>query len=322
MKKFSYIRRAGTALCLALLLLLLTACSAVYKPVESSSLMSASQPAPSSEASAARQESAVSEAPDTSSSLPSEGESSAEKPEEAGDGTVSLTVSKGAYLIGILQQLVDLGFADDLDSAISESQNLDIAESKTAAPLAEADLTGRSYRYEGYIAPGIYQLDTSEDLRTVLTQLFSSWDSLLTDQQIRQAADKGWSIDQLLTLASIVEAESSHDPAGTVYPQVAAVFDNRLDQGMQLQSDVTIFYLQEGLDQSRTEDQCQPYYDTYQVEALPAGPIGSPSLDAVKAVLEPADTDDLFFVYDDSGNYYFAADWDTHVENCKKAGIE
>lgn len=319
MKKIIHRSHVWTALCLVLVLML-TGCS-LRKPEESSS-MSMSQPAPAAESSKSEQASLSSQEAD--SSQPQTVESSAAGPTEDKESrtAVTLTVPKGAYLIDILKQLVNLGFAADLDSAVEAAQTLDLSESRTVAPLQDADLSGRTYRYEGYIAPGTYTLDSSESLETVLTQLFTSWDSLLTDQTIQEAADKGWSVDQLLTLASIVEAESAHDPTGTVYPQVAAVFDNRLDQGMQLQSDVTIFYLQQGLDPSKAEDQYQPYYDTYQVEALPAGPIGSPSPEAVQAVLEPADTDDLFFVYDDAGQYYFAADWDTHVENCKKAGIE
>ena len=62
-------------------------------------------------------------------------------------------------------------------------------------------------------------------------------------------------------------------------------------------------------------------YDTYIRETLPAVPIGSPSMDSIAAVLRPADTQDLFFVYDEEGNYYFAEDYDQHLINCQLAGI-
>ena len=102
---------------------------------------------------------------------------------------------------------------------------------------------------------------------------------------------------------------------------MAAVVRNRVESETPLQMDVTIFYLQDSLEPYRDPMEYEEFYDTYIKDGLPAGPIGSPSMESIQAVLEPADTEDLFFVYDEEGNYYFAKDYDQHLINCELAGI-
>ena len=179
----------------------------------------------------------------------------------------------------------------------------------------------RAFLAEGYIAPGVYEWKENAELDEVLRLLLHSWDESISEELQQQAAEQGYSMDEILIMASIVEWESSFDPQNVVKPNVAAVVRNRIESATPLQMDVTIFYLQESLYPYRDPEQFQVYYDTYIRDGLPAGPIGSPSMDSIQAVLNPAETEDLFFVYDEEGNYYFAEDYEQHLNNCVLAGI-
>lgn len=126
---------------------------------------------------------------------------------------------------------------------------------------------------------------------------------------------------ELVTLASIVEKETG---IAEERPKVAAVFLNRLKQGMRLQSDPTIVYGMVG-GQGKLErplmrediDKVTPY-NTYQIDGLPPGPIAIPGRAALEAVVTPAATDELYFVADGSGGHAFAKTLEEHNANVAK----
>jgi len=121
-----------------------------------------------------------------------------------------------------------------------------------------------------------------------------------------------------LTLASIVERETARPEER---PRVAAVFLNRLRRRMKLQSDPTVVYgvsggsgvLEHGLTKADLE-RADPY-NTYRIQGLPPGPISMPGLASLRAVTQPAATDDLFFVADGSGGHVFARTMEEHLRN-------
>ncbi len=129
--------------------------------------------------------------------------------------------------------------------------------------------------------------------------------------------------NEAVTLASIVEKETG---VAAERPRVAAVFVNRLRKGMKLQSDPTIIYgltrgvpLGRGIRQSELE-KVTPY-NTYLIDGLPPTPIANPGRASIEAVLNPAPTEDLYFVADGSGGHSFAnnlADHEKNVQNWRQ----
>lgn len=123
--------------------------------------------------------------------------------------------------------------------------------------------------------------------------------------------------EEAVVMASIVEKETG---VSSERPRVAAVFINRLRKGMKLQSDPTIIYgltkgvpLGRGIRQSELT-QATPY-NTYVINGLPPTPIANPGREALKAVMNPAPTEDLYFVADGSGGHAFASTLAEHEKN-------
>ena len=124
-------------------------------------------------------------------------------------------------------------------------------------------------------------------------------------------------IEEALTLASIVEKETA---IAAERPRIAAVFVNRLRIGMRLESDPTIIYgLTKGMPLGhplRQSELAQPNpYSTYQIPGLPPTPICNPGRDAIAAVLNPPETQELYFVADGSGGHVFATTFAEHQRN-------
>ena len=250
-------------------------------------------------------------------------ESSDEKSSEEGssvpeDRSFTLVVQPGEYLIRILEDLCVSLNERGRETEVPELLDLmdEIREEGDDLLFQKAeDLSMTAFSAEGYIAPGEYRFTGEETDKEILLSLLSSWDQILAEDVLTEIDDQDLSFHEILTAASIIEFESSRTKDDTVKELVSSVIFNRLSSETPLQMDVTVFYLEEGLSPYRDPSDYESIYDTYEAEALPPGPICSPSEASILAAARPADTDYYFFIYDEEGNYYFASDYETHLEN-------
>ena len=131
-----------------------------------------------------------------------------------------------------------------------------------------------------------------------------------------RSPQRRFTIEQAVILASIVQREARRK---SEMPMIAAVYANRLQRRMRLEADPTVQYAlgkDSGAwkrDLSRRDLRIFSRFNTYQYFGLPAGPICSPGLDALRAALEPAETDALYFVADNAGGHVFSRTLDEHL---------
>jgi len=174
---------------------------------------------------------------------------------------------------------------------------------------------------EGALLPETYQIERGEDRAAVLQRMMDAHDEVLALLwSKRQPGLPVQSPQEAVILASVVEKETA---VASERPQVASVFVNRLRRGMRLESDPTIIY---GLTKGRplgrgirmSELTGATPYNTYMIDGLPPTPICNPGRAALAAVLDPPQTDYLFFVADGSGGHAFAASYEEHRRNVSR----
>jgi len=175
--------------------------------------------------------------------------------------------------------------------------------------------------FEGYVYPETYRFRRDTPPEELLARTVAELRQRLSADDFRAIHDSGLSLHQVITLASIVEKESVPGPER---PMIARVYLNRLQIGMRLQSDPTVIY---GVLQTHgsfdgdlkivdlRED--NPW-NTYTRAGLPPGPIANPSLDAIHAVLHPADVPYLYFVSRNDGTHEFSATLTEHNKAVKR----
>ncbi len=217
---------------------------------------------------------------------------------------VKFTIPEGFTVKDIARRLADIGLVD-------ESEFLQKAESY--APYDYIERHNNTFYYcEGFLFPDTYEVENNIEVEDILNMMAENFDYRLTSRMRARAAEEGLSIYDLITLASIVEKEVRYPEDR---PIVAQVFFKRLKVGMPLQTDASLQYLMDAPkeDVSISDTQIDSPYNTYQHEGLPPGAIANPGLDAIEAVLNPSDTDYLFFVADRSGHNHYAYNYDEHL---------
>ncbi|MBI3771036.1 MAG: endolytic transglycosylase MltG [Deltaproteobacteria bacterium] len=167
---------------------------------------------------------------------------------------------------------------------------------------------------EGFLFPDTYRLTPLMSPSEILALMVRRFHDRFDAERYRRAAARGMTVNEVLTLASIVEKESA---LATERQVIAGVFYNRLHLGMPLQSDPTVIYAIPNFNGDLTRaDLVRPSaYNTYMVAGLPPGPIANPGLAAIDAVLAPAETPYLYFVSKNDGSHVFAATLPEHNRN-------
>lgn len=171
---------------------------------------------------------------------------------------------------------------------------------------------------EGYLFPDTYYFNLGEDAKQLLRRMVERFFQVFDEGMKERATALGMSLHQVVTLASIVEKEASHQEERAL---IAGVFYNRLRRKMRLQSDPTVIY---GLGAAFTGrlrkkdlENSSPY-NTYRITGLPPGPIASPGKASLEAALWPRETRAIYFVARNDGTHVFSESYRDHIKAVNK----
>jgi UPF0755 protein len=175
----------------------------------------------------------------------------------------------------------------------------------------------RAKNAEGYLLPGTYDFAWASTPGEAAGFLIGRFRHFYTDSLKSVAAKRGLNETSLLTLASIVEAETPLDQEKNI---VASVYLNRLKKNMRLQADPTVQYAIGGAARRLyyKDLAADSPYNTYRHSGLPPGPICNPGAASIMAVLKPAESNFIYFVATGKGGHYFAESLEEHHANIKK----
>lgn len=235
--------------------------------------------------------------------------------------SVDITFPEGINLLDAANKLEETGIckaSDFLHEFNNSSFGFDFEKLVKVSPM-------KFYKMEGYLFPDTYTFYVDEDPKIVCKKICRNFETRITPDIYARMKDLDMELEELIIMASMVQAEAS-----AVYDmkRVASVFRNRLadpDNYPLLQSDPTRKYVEDVIKPNiefPSKDMFKAY-NTYEGAGLPPGPICNPGLDAINAVLYPADTDYYFFCANiDTGEVYYAMTNEEHEANLVLAGIK
>jgi UPF0755 protein len=241
--------------------------------------------------------------------------------------TLKLTVTEGMTVEQIAEKLVSLGVLDSSDEFLDLCKTGEsFADYSFVAALADRidPEQARDYALEGYLFPDTYEIYSDESAKSIINRMIYRFSEVMTDEYIARAQELDMSVDDLVTLASVVEKEAKVD---NDFAKVSAVFRLRLEKGMKLQSDATLKYIFKttGNITFTDEELNNPSkYNTYAYAGLPLGPICNPGLRSIKAVLYPDEAtmeeEYLYFCLsdDENGALVYAKTLEEHKANIEK----
>ncbi|MFH0423002.1 endolytic transglycosylase MltG [Streptococcus sp. A11] len=186
------------------------------------------------------------------------------------------------------------------------------------ASLPAAD-SGVKYQLEGYLFPATYEYYEDTTIEQLVEDMIAATNTALKPYYA-ELPNKGLDVNSVLTMASLVEKEGSTDEDRR---NIASTFYNRMNIGMPLQSNIAVLYAMGKLGEKTTlaedagiDTAIDSPYNNYVHLGLMPGPVGSPSLAAIQATINPNQTDYLYFVADvTTGEVYFTASFDEHNQN-------
>lgn len=209
--------------------------------------------------------------------------------------TIMFTVPEGYNISEITDLLVDNGFVDraTFEAYLENGNFTDYSFLKYAQP-------GKN-RLEGFLFPSTYSLPPGSNEEDIIRAMLDKFQEEFTDEMKKKGEDLGYNLNEILTIASIIEKET---PVDSDRPLVSSVIYNRLDIGMYLGMDSTVLYSLGEHKQNLTYDDTavDSPYNTYINFGLPPGPICCPGKASMEAAINPAETDYIYFVVSPAGD--------------------
>ncbi|HEX2311606.1 MAG TPA: endolytic transglycosylase MltG, partial [Vicinamibacterales bacterium] len=196
------------------------------------------------------------------------------------------------------------------------------AAARNARLVANLDPQARDL--EGYLFPETYPLPRRTDANTLVRTMVSRFEQVFDAAARAAASERGLSVREVVTLASLVEKETAKPEER---PTVAAVYLNRLKIGMGLQCDPTVIYALQKAGRytgnlTRADMAFDSPYNTYKNAGLPPGPIAAPGRASLEAVLRPAEVDYLYFVSRNDGSHVFSRTYAEHQAKVREFQVE
>ncbi len=242
--------------------------------------------------------------------------------------TVTVTIPEGYTVEEIAELLEENGVCErnELMAAVNHGEfDYDFVQQIPTSDDGK-EYSGRVYRLEGYLFPDTYEFYVGSSGETVVSRLLENFDNKLTPEIRKEIADRGWTIDQAVIMASLIEGEAASKED---MEKVSRVLANRLepDSGYpKLQLCSTRDYVKNILPSLSGVEVKNVSYNTYEREGLPVGAINNPGLQALTAALHPSEDESV------ANCYFFATDYDTeityfsdtyaeHERICRKYGI-
>lgn len=213
-----------------------------------------------------------------------------------------VTITEGMTCAQIFAALEEAGVSTvDKLSETAATYDFKFSFLKDVVPL------GDSNRLEGYLFPDTYVFYMGQDPIQVLNKMLLRFDELFTDDLRQKAEDKGYTIRQILTVASMIEKETDGGDQKTI----SSVIYNRLEKPTNetagyLNIDAAIAYVTGRVVTPEDYQGVDSPYNTYQNQGLPPGPIANPGMTAINAALNPDSTNYYFYVLGNDGKHQFS----------------
>ena len=237
--------------------------------------------------------------------------------EKRGESEVSVTIPEGSTSTDIIRLLAAAGIGREdklLEAMNSLDYDFDFVRALASVPAEK--LKDRKVMLEGYLFPDTYYFSVDGTERQAVEKMLKNFDARFNERYRASCASQGFTVDEAITLASLVEKEAKHRED---FKKVASVFRNRLRSKRltKLESDASVVY---ALGRRITADDLytDSPYNTYKYKGLPPGAICNPGKRAILAALEPADTDYLYFVSDGAGNMFYSVTKEEHDANIER----
>lgn len=197
-----------------------------------------------------------------------------------------------------------------------------IAAAKDYAPYAymQTDNPNVLFKAEGFIFPATYDFPVGISEEEMLKIMVEQFDKKMQESDVAKTVqEKNLNMRDVVNMAAMVEMEAVFPEE---QPRIAGVFLKRVAIGMPIQSDTTIQYILGAQKEIITfaDTEIQNPYNTYQNMGLPPGPIASPGLKAIQAVLAPEDNEYLYFVAEKDGHHRFTKTYEEHLQAIKDIG--
>lgn len=238
--------------------------------------------------------------------------------------TVRVTFPEGFTAVQIAEKLEEKGVcsAKAFIALVTDDEYLSTLTYRFVKGIESP--SDRPFNLEGYIFPDTYEFYKGESAERALKRFLDNTEAKLTDEFYMRAEELGYTMDEIIALAAIVQEEATTvEEMG----KVSSVVHNRIvSPGYgKIQCDVTIHYINDYVTDSPyiagDTEKYKELYNTYKCVGLPEGAITNPGLDAIKSALYPEDTDYFFFVTDEDWNYYYAETYAEHKKNCAAVGL-